>query len=151
MDVFFWVWVIFWAQPRNPAAMEPWNRGKAIVLCCCPPHGAISCRELPSHPHESQAVLLTLREPLRNRRALWSSLGLVNHDEQHRDRRQWERRDGSVNAKRGVSKHKVIKYSYQGTEENLWELARQTEWPVVMFVLKLLGRHWHFQVPFNPQ
>lgn len=106
---------------------QSWSRRKARVLCCHPAHGAISCRELPSHSQQSQVVLLTLREPLWKRKALWSSLGLANHAEQHTDTRQWERRAGRVNAKRDVSKHKVIKYSSQETEESLWELARQTK------------------------
>lgn len=113
--------------PGTAVMDSPGAEKKAIVLCCSPPHGAISCRELPSHSHESQVVLLTLREPLWNRRALWSSLALVNHAEQHTDTRQWEWRAGSVNASRDVSKHKVIKYSYQGMQENLWELARQSK------------------------
>lgn len=106
---------------------QSWGRRKAIVLCCCPPHDAISCRELPSHSHESQVVLLTLREPLWSRRALWSSLGLANHAEQHTEMRQWDRRAESVNAKRDVSKHEIIKHSYQEAEESLWERAKQTK------------------------
>lgn len=111
----------------NPGIQLPWSPGAEENQYCC----AATLHTVPSAAENSHLT------PMRARLCCWPSESFYGTEElcgaawawstMLNSTRQWEWRAGSVNAKRDVSKHKVIKYSYQGTEENLWELDRQTK------------------------